>query len=210
MSAFTDELKEAIKVREPHLFKNAFPDVPEFQAFLDHKRTASKTSKSLARRDSPTYTIVYSEGISHEYLIDKYPGMKHFRSELLEVYGPQEDNSEKGLKKTPFVVVSESIVYQNGLPRHRDDTKQHHWCCIGSSYWTVWGDDNVTTWNFTLTPGDVIYIPVNMAHGVTSLTETRGSIVLAADIEPTTPEMKQLDMEYYNELNLQATPKGAK
>ena len=43
MSAFTDELKKAIEVREPHLFKDVFPDVPEFQAFLDHKRRASKT-----------------------------------------------------------------------------------------------------------------------------------------------------------------------
>lgn len=210
MSAFTDELKKAIEVREPHLFKDVLPDVPEFQAFLDHKRRASKTAKWMARRDAPTYAIVYSDGISNEYLLDKYPEMQKFRNELLEVYGPQVDGSAKGLKEKPFVIVSESMVNKNGLPRHRDDTKQHHWCCVGSSYWTVWGDDNVTTWNFTLTPGDMIYIPVNMAHGVTSLTETRGSIVLAADIEPTTPEMQKLDSEYYEALHLQGVPRGAK
>jgi uncharacterized RmlC-like cupin family protein len=69
--------------------------------------------------------------------------------------------------KTVMSVVS-LTTSEKTTGRHCDQDDVVYLQCIGSVVWTVWHDDSFT--DFTLNPGDAIYVPAFLDHHVQSLT----------------------------------------
>lgn len=81
------------------------------------------------------------------------------------------------LKHNPDRLLTKTQLYlsmsskSQGFGKHNDTTDVWFWQCIGQTTWTVYDTETVI---YTLSPGDMIYVPKAMYHDVKPLSPRAG------------------------------------
>lgn len=75
----------------------------------------------------------------------------------------------------PAIIMSDLIGEGGGLGEHKDPCPQIHLNCIGSTEWTIKQLDGQVITKI-LNPGDMVYLPTGIPHGVRTVSAPRVGI----------------------------------
>jgi hypothetical protein len=167
---FIDKFNEVKDGQEEFVFRNAFPNVVSFDEFLDFRE---KSKVAVDTRWEYDFKLSISFDYDGSPILSDNEAFSYFRSNLYEVWGDT-------LWDEPAIIMTEVLGEGSGLGPHEDPCEQIHWSCVGETYWTVFRFDG-TEVSYTLNPGDVIFLPDSMKHGVKSLTVPRAGIAYSID-----------------------------
>jgi hypothetical protein len=156
--------EEAKAANTPAVFRNVFTTVPGWEPFLNHLELYKKEVNGF-RTFGPTYYVLELFDHNLKNISDTYAGYS-------EVHAAVHEACEGGVWPRPVMLIATDLGNPE-LPRHRDPCDQMHWTCIGSEAWKVWVSEEEVL-EFTLNPGDLIYIPIGLYHQVTSVTPRAG------------------------------------
>lgn len=174
----TGLIDDAINNKRIHVFKNPFPNMPEWDKFLSvlHKYIA----KDLI--DHPDETSLDTNNLNQPYLsfklrvrfwsrltfqlYDKTEPLEDAINELLPVLEWAKEHYPTRLANTFSLISLMANRGQVGL-KHSDDVDQFQWNCIGTSMWRTGEDLEVETF---IEPGDFIFIPKGIPHEIETLT----------------------------------------
>jgi hypothetical protein len=167
---FINKFNEIKEGQEEFVFRNAFPDVLSFDEFLDF-REKSKTARETRWEYDNKLSISFDYDGSP--ILSNNKAFSYFRENLYEVWGEE-------LWDEPAILITEVLGHGSGLGPHSDPCQQIHWNCVGQALWTVTRFDGTEVYH-ALNPGDVIFLPDAMKHGVKSLTIPRAGIAYSID-----------------------------
>jgi len=149
------------------VLKNAIPNTPDLEFFQNHRIIAMPHMRSKWLSDS--LSMAWEEDGCPE--LNKHAGFAKFRNSLLEYFG-------KNLWDSPAAILSNVSGENSGFTFHVDNGEQVHWQCLGKSLWSFKYPDGSEE-SKELEPGDIIYIPWGVGHGVISLESPRAGIVFS-------------------------------
>ena len=170
-------IQEAIENKKIHIFKNPFPDIPEWKTFLSI--LGKYTAKDLL--DYPDKGLLDTKNMDEAYLSFKL--RTRFWSRLtFQLYDPKDDLENDIPELIPVLNWARSIYSsrlansfslislvanrgQVGL-KHSDYIDQFQWNCIGESIWRT--GDNLENEDL-INPGDFIFIPKNIQHEIETI-----------------------------------------
>lgn len=161
------ETLRSLESKKPTLIKQALSEIPDWDSFLKHKRESQ--FGAMLRAVSPTLTLIYSSSPDVDF--HRLKGVRAFYDVMAEAFG-------ESFEGDSWTFISESLEGQTGWLRHYDLAQLFHWCCVGTSSWTLWDKDENET-HFIVEAGDILSIPSGMDHEVESLTEHRAGIAYA-------------------------------
>ena len=159
-----DVFADAKTGNTPALIRNAFPIVPDWEPFLNHLELYKKENNGV-RSFGPTYYVVELFDQHLQQVTSTYTGYDIVHTAL-------DSALVGGVMPRPVMLISTGTGTSE-LPRHKDPCDQMHWTCIGSELWKVWISEEEVL-EFTLEPGDLIYIPIGLYHQVISITPRAG------------------------------------
>jgi hypothetical protein len=158
------------KSKEEVIFRNAFKDIVTFEEFKDFRDKSNLIRETRWEDDFKLSINFESDGSP---IMEKNKAFNYFRSNLYEVWGDD-------LWDEPAFLMTEYVGDGSGLRPHSDPCEQIHWNCVGHALWTVYRFDG-TEVKHVLNPGDVIFLPDGMKHGVVSLSAPRAGIAYSID-----------------------------
>jgi hypothetical protein len=153
------------------LFKNAMYVNPKFETFLNYARSVAGTEKE--RIEFGVLKILYTNMIDSPVMYD-FDGYPEFRDILRNVWGNE-------LWDEPVMIVSEITGVGSGLSAHEDRLRQIHWNCVGTTQWDFYKNDEIYK-TLIMEPGDVVFIPLGIKHGVKTLTTPRAGMAISLNI----------------------------
>lgn len=151
-----------LNVKEPKVFYNFDPNVPDWDFFINHANHAKKLGENHLRVFNQYYFVV-------EIFEDEIPQTNYGYKDF---YNNINSNHDKGIMARPVVLISYFSEIGN-LGKHKDPTDQFFWNCIGNTIWELELEDGRTE-KYILGPGDMIAIPAGTLHNVTSVTPRAG------------------------------------
>lgn len=108
------------------------------------------------------------------------PKKEHFLT-LGNIYEKIELEMERK-KESSFAIVNMSSK-ENITNRHSDLTHNLYFQCIGSVIWKIYEDETSSNFEeYTLQPGDAIFVPIGVSHEVVSLSPRAAITVAFSDI----------------------------
>jgi mannose-6-phosphate isomerase-like protein (cupin superfamily) len=177
---FVDKFNEIKNGKEEFVFRKAFPNVISFEEFLNFRE---KSKQARDTRWEYDYKLSISFDIDGSPILSDNKAFSYFRSNLYEVWGEE-------LWDEPAILITEILGHGSGLEPHTDPCEQIHWNCVGEALWTVTRFDGTEIY-YSLKPGDVIFLPDGMKHGVKSLTIPRAGIAFSIDKKNYRKELKR-------------------
>jgi mannose-6-phosphate isomerase-like protein (cupin superfamily) len=143
----------------PELFPEFEKDVPNWDYFINHNSYAyhsGKTGPSMLRIFDNYYFVT-------EVFFEDIPSTIHGYRKFYDAINSMHP---RGIQSRPVFLMN--IVGGVGaLGNHADACDQIYWQCVGESYWTLELPDG-TLVEYTLRPGDMIFIPTGTKHSVVS------------------------------------------
>lgn len=149
-----------------YVFKNLAPNVPSWDSFISHLNTAIHTyppSPSQMPLEQRIINGVIQRGLFYLMVdnpgIDIFPESKYLRDLLGEAVGGE------------VLPVSAFINFVGGERpggAHIDNRETIYWQCIGRAVWQIYAsyEDQHPTHQYTLEPGDVIYVAEGVIHQI--------------------------------------------
>jgi len=169
--SFVEEFKEVMHGDKIKFWKNAFPNTLTWDHFVYQRHEGNKTRPT--RWDNPDFSITYEiEGSPN---MVKIPEFEFFRNSLLAVWGDR-------LWDEPAHIMSTTLGKAGGLWLHEDGCEQIHWNCFGKTKWTTIDLDGKEE-NYFMEPGDVIFLPIGIKHGVETLEQPRAGIAYSIKLK---------------------------
>jgi len=170
--SFVEEFIALKNGDQPVVWKNAFPNVVTWEDFYEQRLKAKQSGRGV-RYDNPNLSISYEIEGSPNMVGN--PRFDTFRNALLAVWGDR-------LWDEPAHIMSTTLGRPGGLWLHKDPCEQIHWTCVGKTKWTVIDFDGKTR-EYFMEPGDVIFLPTGMEHGVETLEEPRAGIAYSIKLK---------------------------
>ena len=147
--------------KEPKFLPSIVTPTFNWDSFINH------INKSIAAPSDQPISDIRVNGVrfwdkltvTSDYATEEvFPGIANISNVL---------NVHRSRFKTVMSIVSLTTV-EKTTGRHFDQDDVVYLQCIGSVVWTVWYNGSHT--EFTLNPGDAIYVPAFLEHHVQSLT----------------------------------------
>ena len=140
------------------LFEECWEDFLQYRIKADKKRPTKWLNEHL----SLTFEAPGSP------LMQKFNAFNIFRNGLYSIW-------EDSVWDEPAVIMSDLIGELGGFAEHQDSCPQIHLNCIGSTEWTI-KKSNGEIIKKILNPGDIIYLPIKIFHGVKTIASPRVGI----------------------------------
>jgi hypothetical protein len=166
---FINKFNQIKEQQNEFIFRNAFTDVVTFEEFKNFRENLNK--KVITRWEDGKVSLDFEDEDSP--IMSQNKAFNYFRSNLYEVWGEE-------LWDEPAFIMTEFTGDGSGLRVHNDPCQQIHWNCVGQTEWTVYRFDG-TEIKHILNPGDVIFLPDGMKHGVITLSAPRAGIAYSID-----------------------------
>ena len=151
-----------LNVTKPTVFRNFDTNVPDWNFFIQHANYARNHGGNMLRIFDTYYFVV-------EVFDNDIPKTIHGYGNF---YDNINKNHDRGIQPRPVFLVSYFNKIEN-LGKHKDGFDQFFWNCIGNTIWEFDNEDG-TTEQYILNPGDLMAIPVNTPHKVLSITPRAG------------------------------------
>lgn len=146
------------------VFNSVFPNDYTWETFINHldksiivdvpnpKQGCKEVIGSINFWQSLTMTV---ENMSD----NSFPEITHKANFIQSMHG--------GTNNGQFAAIS-FTTHEPTTGKHSDPVDVFYWQCVGTALWTLFYEDKEEI--FTLSPGDIIYVPKKIIHEVKSLT----------------------------------------
>jgi mannose-6-phosphate isomerase class I len=167
--------QEIIKLHKDNnqalLMKGVFDKLPTWQNFIDHLNSMIKKTDEGLGNPGATKEVIGGVNFWHTLTmtverptVEFFPELENYRNKLREIH-PND-------LVLDFTIMSLTDI-EPTTRKHTDPVDILYIQCIGSVVWEVTVDDVMT--EYTLNPGDVIFVPSGNFHEIKSL-EPRAAI----------------------------------
>ena len=151
-----------LNLQEPTVFYGFDKNVPDWDFFIKHANYARNLGGDHLRILNDYYFVVE---VFDDEIQNTIHGYKDFYNQI-------NSNHDDGIIERPVFLISYFNAIGN-LGKHKDPTDQFFWNCIGNTIWDVDLEDG-RSFRYLLSPGDMIAIPANTPHNVSSATPRAG------------------------------------
>lgn len=158
----------------PILFKGLFPNISDWDTFINHLNDATQQTDQAVRNN-----IHSTIGLAHYWsqftiTVDEAQDYHKNLKPIIEVLNPLLDNKFHAA----FAIISFTIK-EPTIGRHSDPYDVFYLQCIGNADWhiEVGYEEKV----YELEPGDLLFVPATLTHEVVSKTP-RAAISMMFDI----------------------------
>jgi hypothetical protein len=167
---FVELFKSLKESQQEFVFRNAFPDTPSFEDFINFREKSNKIEPTRWEYD---FKLSLNFELEGSPFLSQNKNFYNFRENLYQVWGDE-------LWDEPAIIITEEMGDGSGLGKHFDPCPQIHWNCIGKTVWVVERFDG-TEMKYVLNPGDIIYLAEGMKHAVSTITSPRAGIAYSID-----------------------------
>lgn len=169
MNELSERIKQSRAERKPFVARNMFYPLPNWDYFINYIDYAVK-SKNMHRTVGNYYFVLEVFDKDIDFTNHAYKNIYEILNEAHPI----------GIQTRPVFLVSLLGEVPN-LGLHADPCDQMHISCINSNRWSI-KLDNGEIVQYTLGPGDLMFIPTGLEHMVES-DMPRAGITFSAHIE---------------------------
>ena len=171
-------IQKAIDDRRIHIFKNPFPELPNWDQFLQilHKyvgrdliKHPDETSLDRDNLNSPYLSFNLKCRFWSRLTFQLYDAQDPIENDIKELIPVLEWANEKYRDNFANTFCLISLMANRGQigHKHEDYVDQFQWQCIGKSIWRT--GDNLE-FEDIIEPGDFIFVPKNIQHEIETIT----------------------------------------